>query len=182
MKPWIPLLGGWLALMPLAAPVLAHEGHDHAEPPPVLPDWAPRATARSELFDLVLALAPATPDSPPRLRLWLSGADNSPLADARIQLALNPGQPDAWQAEARAVGEGAYQVDAPALARPGSYALTASVERGEDMDLLPLQLVVPAPAATAAGGAPDMGWRAGLGLAALALGAGVVWQQRRRAG
>lgn len=181
MNPLIPVLC-LLAALPLAGPARAHEGHDHAEPPPVVADWAPRAAARSELFDLVLAWGPAVdPVAPPELRLWLDGADNRPIPDARIQLELNAGQPDAWQAEARPVGAGAYVLSAPPLARPGSYALTATVTRGDDLDLLPLQLVVPAPAQAEAAHLPALNaaWWGAAGL--LALGAGLGWQQRRRA-
>lgn len=196
MNPLIPVLCLLVAL-PLAGPTRAHEGHDHAEPPPVVADWAPRAAARSELFDLVLAWGPAADSAansavesavesaaPPELRLWLDGADNRPISDARIQLELNAGQPDAWQAEARPVGAGAYVLSAPPLARPGSYALTATVTRGDDLDLLPLQLVVPAPAQAEAAHLPALNaaWWSAAGLAGmLALGAGLVWQQRRRA-
>lgn len=184
MNPLIPVLC-LLAALPLAGPARAHEGHDHAEPPPVVADWAPRAAARSELFDLVLAWELAVdPVAPPEVRLWLDGADNRPISDARIQLELNAGQPDAWQAEARPVGAGAYVLSAPPLARPGSYALTATVTRGDDLDLLPLQLVVPAPAQAEAAHLPALNaaWWSAAGLAGLlALGAGLVWQQRRRA-
>lgn len=184
MNPLIPVLC-LLAALPLAGPARAHEGHDHAEPPPVVADWAPRAAARSELFDLVLAWGPAADSAaPPEVRLWLDGADNRPIPDARIQLELNAGQPDAWQAEAQPVGAGAYVLSAPPLARPGSYALTATVTRGDDLDLLPLQLVVPAPAQAEAAHLPALNaaWWSAAGLAGLlALGGGLVWQQRRRA-
>ena len=158
-----------LAALLLAAPVQAHEGHDHGAPEAAAPDWAPRATARSQDFDLVAVLAGD------QLVLWLDRArDNAPQSDAVIEV-----ESGAWKGVATAAADGSLRLPAGPLATPGRHELIFTVQAGEAMDLLPATLVVPS-AVTAAPGAGGgyRGWIVG-GLAVALLGAG-GWQGYRR--
>ena len=164
-----------LAALLLAAPVLAHEGHDHGTPEATAPDWAPRATARSQDFDLVAVLAGD------QLVLWLDRArDNAPLAEASIEA-----ESGAWKGVATAAADGSLRLPAGPLATPGRHELVFTVQAGDAMDLLPATLVVPGSAAATSGTAGGYrGWVAG-GLAVALLGA-VGWRgyrhSRRQAG
>ena len=156
-----------LAALLLTAPVQAHEGHDHGAPEAAAPDWAPRATARSQDFDLVAVLAGT------ELVLWLDRArDNAPLAEASIEV-----ESGAWKGTATAAADGSLRLPAGPLATPGRHALIFTVQAGDAMDLLPATLSVPGLAAPAAAGG-YRGWIAG-GLAVALLGAG-GWQGYRR--
>ena len=158
-----------LAALLLAAPVLAHEGHDHGTPEATAPDWAPRATARSRDFDLVAVLAGT------ELVLWLDRArDNAPQTDAVIEVESGP-----WKGVATAAADGSLRLPAGPLTTPGRHELIFTVQAGDAMDLLPATLVVPS-AVTAAPGAGGgyRGWIVG-GLAVALLGAG-GWQGYRR--
>lgn len=124
----------------------AHEGHDHAAPPPpVSTTIAPRADASSNDFEIV---AIARGD---RLRLYLDTfKGNEPVKDAVIEVDAAGGTlmaaPDR---------EGAYEVSAPWLARPGTYDLAITVQAAGLVDVLTTTLSIPAPpspAATTLGG------------------------------
>ncbi|MDD3327242.1 MAG: hypothetical protein PHW25_09190 [Zoogloea sp.] len=164
-----------LAALLLAAPVQAHEGHDHGAPAEAAPDWAPRATARSQDFDLVAVLAGD------QLVLWLDRArDNAPPAEASIEA-----ESGAWKGVATAAADGSLRLPAGPLATPGRHEVIFTVQAGGAMDLLPATLVVPAPTPAAPGLAGGYrGWIAG-GLAVALLGA-VGWRgyrhSRRQAG
>jgi hypothetical protein len=140
----------WSALWSAAAaclllspgPAAAHEGHDHgAPPPPVSATIAPRADASSDDFEVV---AIARGD---RLRLYLDTfKGNEPVKDAVIEVDTPAGtqkaMPDA---------EGAYEIAAPWLARPGRYDLAITVQAAGATDVLATTLVIPAPTAETAG-------------------------------
>lgn len=164
-----------LAALLLAAPALAHEGHDHGAPEAAAPDWAPRATARSQDFDLVAVLAGD------QLVLWLDRArDNAPPAEAGIEV-----ESGVWKGVATAAADGSLRLPAGPLATPGRHEVIFTVQAGDAMDLLPATLVVPEPAPAASGVAGAYrGWIVG-GLAVALLGA-VGWRgyrhSRRQAG
>lgn len=161
-----------LAMLFNAAPVWSHEGHDHGEaPPPVESGWTPRATARSDDFDLVAAMEGG------QMRIWLDrGSDNAPVTDARIDV-----EAGAWKGEARPAGDGSYRVDAAALARPGEHALVFTVEAGTVVDLLPATLVLKAePVAGSPDGRGALLPMAVGGLVAI-VGLGMWWRRRRAA-
>ena len=160
-----------LAMSFITLPASAHEGHDHgAAPAATEAGWSPRATARSQDFDLVAAMDGG------QMLLWLDrGSDNAPVTDAQIEV-----EAGAWKGVARPAGDGSYRVDAAGLARPGNHELVFTVQAGSALDLLPATLVLPGEA-TAAAPAPG---RAVLpvvagGLAVLA--AIALWLRRRRA-
>lgn len=126
----------------LAGRVAAHEGHDHAAPPPpVSATIAPRAEASSDQIEMV---AIARGD-----RLWLyldSFRTNDPLKDATIEIDAAGGT----QAATRD-GEGVFELPAPWLKKPGSYDLAVSVQAPGLSDVLTTTLVVPAAGASTPG-------------------------------
>lgn len=121
-----------------APPAAAHEGHDHGAAPPPPAAAAPRTETHSDLFEIVAVLDPNG-------RLWVH-LDRFPTAepvpDASITATVD-GEP----AEVTPAGPFSHAVSHPALARPGTRNLIFTVTAGEEMDLLPATLEVPAPAA-----------------------------------
>ncbi|MDI1283204.1 MAG: efflux RND transporter periplasmic adaptor subunit [Reyranella sp.] len=114
----------------------AHEGHDHAAPPPPVSNTiAPRADASSNDFEVV---AIARGD---RLRLYLdSFKSNEPVKDAVIEVDTPGGT-----LTAATDREGAYEVSAPWLARPGIYDLAITVQASGLVDVLTATLTIVAP-------------------------------------
>jgi membrane fusion protein, heavy metal efflux system len=164
------ILAGLLGAAALAltvVPAAAHEGHDHGAPVPVDAGWAPRATARSNDFDLVAVLAGT------QLVVWLDrAADNAPVPKAQIEVEAGP-----WKGVATAAADGSYHLDAASLAEAGSHELVFTVQAGDAVDLLPATLVVPAAAPVKAEG---KGGIVGAGLGVLALVAALGWGFKRR--
>ena len=175
IRPTPTRLAAALAALLFTAATPAHEGHDHGAPEATATDWAPRATARSQDFDLVAVLAGD------QLVLWLDRArDNAPQSDAVIEV-----ESGAWKGVATAAADGSLRLPVGPLATPGRHELIFTVQAGEAMDLLPATLVVPGPAPAPPGVAGGYrGWIAG-GLAVALLGA-VGWRgyrhSRRQAG
>lgn len=116
-----------VACLPPAQPVAAHEGHDHApEPKPVGVPLAPRFEVRGDSVELVGMLAGKD------LLLYLDRAsDNAPLEEAQIEIE-GPG----IRGIAAPLGKGVYRLPAGALAQPGKYPLTLTVQAAGVMDLL----------------------------------------------
>lgn len=133
-----------LATLFVATPIAAHEGHDHgAPPPPVSMTIAPRADASSADFELV-AIARGT-----KLRMYLDTfRGNEPVEGAEIEVD-GPG----GTIKATATPDGAYTLDTPWIARPGSYDLAFTVQAKGAIDILTATLTVPeaAPPPVAAG-------------------------------
>lgn len=116
---------------------LAHEGHDHGAPLPVAGTIAPRTEASSADFELV-AVARGT-------KLWIyldTFRGNEPVEGTSIEID-GPG----GTVKATATPDGAYVLDAPWLARPGSYDLAFTVQAKGAIDILTATLTIPAPAA-----------------------------------
>lgn len=158
---------GAAALALTVVPALAHEGHDHGAPVPVDAGWAPRATARSNDFDLVAVLAGK------QLVVWLDrAADNAPVDKAQIDVEAGP-----WKGVAKAAADGSYRVDAATLAEAGGHELVFTVQAGDAVDLLPATLVVPAAALAESEG---KGRVVGGALGVLALLAALGWIFKRR--
>lgn len=145
----------------LCGPAAAHEGHDHAaEPPLPAAVAAPRASAESELYELVAVLDGA------RLRVHLDTfAGNEPVSGARIEV-----ESGSWKGVAAAVADGTYELPAGPVAQPGGHDLLFTILAGKDDDLLEARLEVPPPAPATA---PTAHWPLArllvvpLGLAAL---------------
>lgn len=160
----------WVAVLAMASalPAPAHEGHDHGAPVPLDSSWAPRASARSDDFDLVAVLVAD------KLVVWLDrGADNAPVRGASIEV-----ESGAWKERATAAADGSYHLPAGALAAPGVHELVFTVEAGSAVDLLPASLLVPAPEAPPARSDNGLLW----GLGGLAAVAGLVALARARKG
>lgn len=148
--------------------VAAHEGEDHGDSPhppdtAAAPAGAPRATAQSPVFELVILLdsaAPANGAAGPTLRLLLDHfATNEPVRGAQVEVdGAGPAVP------ARESSPGVYLAR---LGTPGPLAagtklpLTISVEAGDSADLLSTTLVIPSPTADAMAPGPLAAGRLG---------------------
>ncbi|GJE25872.1 efflux RND transporter periplasmic adaptor subunit [Methylobacterium organophilum] len=132
----VPVLALALFLAGLA-PSRAHEGHDHgAPPPPLTANLAPRGEAASEAFELVAILRGGA------LTLFLDRFRTAePIADATVEIDTPEGP-----RRAEPMAEGSYRLPAPWL-RPGRHDLVVTVTAGEEIDVLPVSLTVPEPAA-----------------------------------
>lgn len=135
-----------LCSMLCSSPTWAHGGEEHGHPEDMAPAAAqphpqgPRASAQSEEFELVAALADKT------LTVYLDHyASNAPVADAQIELESGAVKQVARQAE-----PGVYVLPGEGFARPGKYPLVFSIQTADSADLLTATLTVaqPAPAAT----------------------------------
>ena len=133
----------YFALALVATPVagLAHEGEDHGDVPTPLPTTTsvPRAEAQTSDFELVIE------QQGPSLLLFLDRfASNEPVTDAQVEV-----QSSDTQATATQVGPGTYRVAGDAWTRPGTHALTISVQTPDTADLLSATLDIPASVAAA---------------------------------
>lgn len=142
LRPAIGLAAA-VSSMLLAAGAAAHEGHDHgAPPPPVSSTIAPRADASSNDFEVVVI---ARGD---RLRLYVDTfRGNDPVRDAVVEIDTPAGTQ-----KAEPDGQGAYEVAAPWLARPGRHDLAITVQAAGLVDVLAATLTIPAPSSVASGG------------------------------
>lgn len=116
------------ATLVFALSAWAHGGEDHGDgaAPVTSADFAPRAVAQSEDFELVAVLAQG------KLTLYLDRyADNAPVVDAEIEI-----ESGAMKAVAAQIAPGVYAVPGEAFAKAGKYPLTFSVQAGDAADLL----------------------------------------------
>ncbi|GEP11724.1 efflux RND transporter periplasmic adaptor subunit [Methylobacterium gnaphalii] len=125
-------------------PVLAHEGHDHGDAPPLPSHVSPRAEAASRSFELV-----ALPRGSALVLYLDTFATNAPVADADIDVETPEGF-----VEARPQGNGSYRLDAPWLAAGGHHDLAVTVKSGGVEETLTLDLDLPAPASPATASSP----------------------------
>lgn len=132
----------WVFVALLAAPGLrpafSHEGHSHGDEPAPPATAAPRTEARSDLFEIVAVQGPDR-------RLWLyldRIATSEPIDGATVQVTLDGKD----LGVAMRAGEAIYVLANPALEQPGRRNLVFVITAGEDMDLLPATLDVPATA------------------------------------
>lgn len=116
----------------------AHGGEDHGtETPAALSSpIAPRAYAQTEDFELVAQLQGTT------LNITLDRfATNDPVADAQVEVEGGT----AFKGQAQQIAPGVYTLKADALAQPGKYALSFSVQTDDAADLLATTLDISAP-------------------------------------
>ena len=166
-----------LVVTPVAS--LAHGDEDHGDAPTPSPTTTsvPRAETQTSDFELVVE------QQGPSLLLFLDRFEsNEPVTDAQVEVQSNE-----QQATASKVAPGTYRVTGDAWTRPGTHALTISVQTPDASDLLSVTLDIPAPAAEKT----DKTWATGrtgwllagatllLALAAVFVAA-VVWQRRRK--
>lgn len=150
-----------------------HGDEAHARPAPTVAS-APRASARSDEFELVAVL-----DAEQRIVVTLDRfATNAPVGGARLEI-----DAEGQSAVAAEASPGVYVAKIAALtqAAPGmKLPLTIAIEAGDSADLLTTTLEIPAPAerdvATVRGGADSATWLMG---AALLLAAVAVLAVRR---
>lgn len=163
-----------------SAAAWAHGGEDHGEAAPTVASpatpQAPRATARTDSFELVAVLQAG--DSP-TLTLYLDRADtNAPVAGASIEV-----ESGAFKGTAKAIEPGVYTLPAQALAKPGHYPLAITVQSADTADLMDATLNVEAPSDHAAdhttSSTPRWPWWAAA--AALLFTITAAWRLRRRA-
>lgn len=132
-----------IVLSAMSGRVLAHEGHEHGDAPAPPASAAPRAEARSDLFEIVAVLGPDA-------RLWLyldRYGTTAPVDSATIQVSV-----DGRDVMASRAGEAVYVLADAALAQPGTRDMVVTVTAGEEMDLLPASLEVPAPSVLTSAG------------------------------
>jgi RND family efflux transporter MFP subunit len=139
MPPFVRPLLAVLLVVCATAPVAAHEGHAHGdEPPPVSVQTAPRATAVSELFQIVAVAGSG------KLTLFLDRfSTNEPVLDALVDAETPDGPVTAT------VQGDIYRMDAPWSLTPGAHELLFTVSAGDDIDFLTATLTIPEPAAAA---------------------------------
>jgi len=139
MPPFVRPLLAVLIVVCATAPVAAHEGHVHGdEPPPVSVQTAPRATAVSELFQIVAVAGSG------KLTLFLDRfSTNEPVLDAFVDAETPDGPVTAT------VQGDIYRMDAPWSLTPGAHELLFTVSAGDDIDFLTATLTIPEPAAAA---------------------------------
>jgi hypothetical protein len=161
-----------VALLAFQTASLAHEGHDHSEPPAATTHAAPRFAASSERFELVGVVEGRA------LNLYLDAADtNTPITAAHIELEIAGAKLNATEKP-----DGLYTVSLPAELKEGTLPIMATLTVGDEIDLVAGELEIahdddhPTPA-------PRPGNRLWLAAAALAaLLAGITLYLKRRGG
>lgn len=135
----LSLAGRWrnagVLLIALAAPLQAHEGHDHGAPVPVVAGQPvqPHFAVASEDFEVVGVLADDG------VTLYLDdAASNRPLAGATLEVTDGA----AVSGVAASVAAGTYRLPLKASLPAGKHALTLTVVAGERSDLLSATLEV----------------------------------------
>ena len=142
-------------ILGLPLQLFAHNGEDHgadeqAVQPVAVSTVGSRAYANSELFELVLVTPAAAHLELPhsanaksehdagatqQLTIYLDYfADNSPVADAVIEIDAN-----GFSGKANMVQPGVYLLAVPTL-QPQRYAISFTIEAGDDLDLLSTEL------------------------------------------
>jgi hypothetical protein len=164
-----------MGLQPIA--VRADAGHDHGTPHAsgLASPAVARVEAQSDLFEIVGVVESGT------MTLFVDRfATNDPVTGATIDLEVGP-----VKGSAQANPDGTYSFKHAALAEPGQYPVTFTINAGSDSDLLAGELVLADPVAAKAGASADLlrkpGW---WGVGALLLGAGlaIAWRSRRGRG
>jgi biotin carboxyl carrier protein len=139
------VLAAAFGLLAAAPGALAHPGHGDEAPPPA--NAAPRGIAHSDIFDVVGVLGPDA-----RLWLYLDRYPSAePVDNAEITATL-----DGQAVPVTRSAEATYVISHPLLGQPGPRSLIVTVTAGSDMDLLPLDIEVPAAAAASVA---TSGWR-----------------------
>lgn len=121
----------------LAAPLHAHEGHDHGAPTAAIVTTTPRAEAASAALELVAVARDGT------LTLFLDAFNtNRPVTGATIEV----DGPDGTLQPVE-TAPGTYSATAPFLQRAGTFDLAVIVTAGTLVDVLTATLVIPDPTA-----------------------------------
>lgn len=159
---------GLMALALSASGAMAHGDEDHAAASaPTGVAIAPRMETATETLELVAA---AKADD---LTIWIDGyADNVPVTNANVSVTLD------GKTIPAAAKNGVYTLSDDGLLKPGNHELSFLVTRGDAIESLSGDLVIPKPA-TKAGAAWSWTWAlAGVALL-IALAAAWYWRSRR---
>lgn len=120
-------------LLFIAAGASAHEGHDHGNEAPTVSAALPRGSASSDLFELVAILRGQT------LAMYIDRfATNEPVSAAKVEVETPDGPREA------VAEEGVYRLAAPWAEKGGHFDLIVTVTDGEQVDVLPVTIDVPA--------------------------------------
>lgn len=158
---------GLIALAASASVALAHGDEDHAASAPAGVSIAPRMEAATETLELVAA---AKADD---LTIWIDGfADNVPVVDANVSVTVD------GKAASAVAKNGVYTVSDDALLKPGNHELSFLVTRGDAIESLSGDLVVPMPPADTKA-TLSWTWLLVGGAFLLALAAAWYWRSRR---
>jgi hypothetical protein len=178
-----------LVMFAAALPAGAGPGHDHGDEAPAVPSGPalPRATAGSDLFELVAVLDGR------QLTVFIDrAATNEPVVGGQLELELAGQKLQAQAVDTAKVGAagGDFTFTLPEPLKPGVHPLTATVTAGPDIDLLAGEFSIP-DAADAGGhthggwfgelvahGPGPWGWALGAVLAAAAAVGTLRWRRR----
>lgn len=148
LKAWFLnlLCASTLAFAVSGANVWAHgaDDHEHAAPVGAAVAIAPRASAQTEDFELVMVWQGKN------LLIYLDRfADNATVVGASLEVELSGA--GAFKAAAKQSAPGEYRVELPkaaqeVLQKPGKYPFAISVQAGELGDVMTLSLDIPDPA------------------------------------
>lgn len=148
LKAWLVkfLYAATLVFAVAGAPVWAHgaDDHEHAAPVAAAVAIAPRASAQTEDFEMVLVWQGKN------LLIYLDRfADNTPVVGASLEVELSGA--GAFKAAAKQSAPGEYRVELTkaaqeALQKPGKYPFSISVQAGELGDVMTVSLEIPDPA------------------------------------
>lgn len=119
----------------------AHEGHDHdAPPPPATVVSAPRGEAASDTVEIVAVARGEV------IEIYLDDfRTNAPIEGAAVEVETPEGPATA----AAAAGQ-PYRLPAPWIGKPGRHDLIVTVTAGDLLEVLPVSLTIPPPAAVPA--------------------------------
>lgn len=125
------------ALFAVTPVAWGHDGEDHGKPlPPLSQSVAPRASAASDAFEMLLALEGK------HLVVYLDRyASNEPVLHAKVEVEGAGLKGPAVEAAA-----GTYVMDLREALAPGRHALTISIDADNSADLLAATLEVAGPA------------------------------------
>jgi cobalt-zinc-cadmium efflux system membrane fusion protein len=117
-----------------AAAASAHEGHDHGNEAPQVSAALPRGSASSDHFELVAILRAQT------LAIYVDRfSTNEPVDTAKVEVETPEGPKEA-------VAEGGvYRLAAPWAEKGGHFDLIVTVTAGDQVEVLPVTIDVPAP-------------------------------------
>lgn len=172
MRAFLALLAGLaFNLLAFPAPVHAHEGHDHAEPPRTLAPVAPRGEASAGDFEMLVVLRDG------EFVIYLDRfTTNEPVTNAELE-ALTPNGSE----KAVSKDDGTYRLPAKWATGRDHYDLIFTVTLGEASEVLPVTVVATAAHADPSGRHVVSIWTTALiaaGAALFAFAAGVLGVRR----
>lgn len=119
-----------------ASPIQAHEGHDDGSERPAAPSSvSPRGEARSDTTELV-----AVTQGNALLFYVDAYVSNAPVNDATLEIETPDGP-----MRAKPLGNGAYRLEAPFIAKGGHIDLIVTVSVAGKSDILPITIDIPSP-------------------------------------